>query len=329
MKQGAIISALLYCVYTNGLFDELRRMTVGCCIGRDFVGALGYADDLFLLSPSLDGLQDMLKVCEQYAKKHNLAFSTNENSNKSKTKCMAFLHKERELRKLKLCGNDLPWVQKGKHLGVKIENKKNQILKGDIMEKRACYIQRNNELMQEFWFTHSSTKAFINRVYNSHFYGSVLWNLFEKEADMLYNTWSVSVRKMFGLDRCTHRYLIEPISDMQHIKMSLMQRFVGFTRKLSSSRKDILRHAFKVFKTDCRSTTGSNLRNIMLECNMSTIDTLSQTAIRGLEFRPTPKDDEWRIHIIRDLLEIREGLKTEIGWSSEDLSHTLEFLTTT
>ena len=129
VKQGAIISAVLYCVYTNGLFDELRRMRVGCCIGRDFVGALGYADDLFLLSPSLDGLQDMLKVCEQYAKKHNLAFSTNENSNKSKTKCMAFLHKERELRRLKLCGNDLPWVQKGKHLGVKIENKKNRILK--------------------------------------------------------------------------------------------------------------------------------------------------------------------------------------------------------
>ena len=329
VKQGAIISAVLYCVYTNGLFDELRRMKVGCCIGRDFVGVLGYADDLFLLSPTLDGLQDMLKVCEQYAKKYNLAFSTNENPNKSKTKCMAFLHKERELRRLKLCGNDLPWVQKGKHLGVKIENKKNRILNGDIMEKRACYIQRNNELMQEFWFTHSSTKAFINRVYNSHFYGSVLWNLFEKEAGMLYNTWSVSVRKMFGLDRRTHRYLVEPVSDMPHIKMSLMQRFVGFTRKLSSSRKAILRNAFEVFKTDCRSTTGFNLRTIMLECNMSTIDSLSQTAIKGLEFRPTPKEDEWRIHIIRDLLEIREGLKTEIGWSSEDLSHTLEFLTTT
>ena len=151
------------------------------------------------------------------------------------------------------------------------------------MEKRACYIQRNNELMQEFWFTHSSTKDFINRVYNSHFYGSVLWNLFEKEANMLYNTWSVSVRKMFGLDRRSHRYLIEPVSDMQHIKMSLMQRFVGFTRKLSSSKKNVLRHAFEVFKTDCRSTTGFNLRTIMLECNLATIDALSQTAIRGLE----------------------------------------------
>ena len=328
VKQGAIISAVLYCVYTNGLFEELRRIKAGCYIGRDFVGVLGYADDLFLLSPTLDGLQDMLKVCEKYAKQYNLAFSTNENPNKSKTKCLAFLHKERELRQLKLCGNDLPWVQKGKHLGVKIENKKGRILNCGIMEKRACYIQRNNELMQEFWFTHSSTKAFINRVYNSHFYGSVLWNLFEKEANMLYNTWSVSVRKMFGLDRRSHRYLIEPVSDMQHIKMSLMQRFVGFTRKLSSSKKNVLRHAFDLFKTDCRSTTGINLRTIMLECNMATIDALSQTAIRGLEFRPTPKDDEWRIHIIRELLEIRES-REDIGWSSEELSNALEFIATT
>ena len=102
VKQGAIISAVLYCVYTNGLFEELRRIKAGCYIGRDFVGVLGYADDLFLLSPTLDGLQDMLKVCEKYAKQYNLAFSTNENPNKSKTKCLAFLHKERELRQLKL-----------------------------------------------------------------------------------------------------------------------------------------------------------------------------------------------------------------------------------
>ena len=328
VKQGAIISAVLYCVYTNGLFEELRRRNVGCCIGRDFVGVLGYADDLFLLSPTLDGLQDMLKVCEKYAEQHNLAFSTNENPNKSKTKCIAFLHKERELRKLKLCGNDLPWVQKGKHLGVKIENKKNQILSGDIMEKRAAYIQRNNELMQEFWFTHSHTKAFINRVYNSHFYGSVLWNLFGKEASMLHNTWSVSMRKMFGLDRRSHRYLIEPVSDMKHIKTSLMQRFVGFTKKISSSRKNILRNAFNIFKSDCRCTTGYNLRTIMVECDMDTIDDLSPNAIKRLKFQPVPEGEQWRISVIRDLVEIREGFNSDIGWSKEDLNFALELLTT-
>ena len=233
VKQGAILSAVLYCVYTNDLFRTLRRSNIGCFLGKDYVGVVGYADDLFLLSPAMDGFQDMLKICERYASDHNLKFSTNENPIKSKTKCMAFLNKERQLRKLKLCGNDLPWVDGGKHLGVKFSNKPGKILNTDVMEKRARYIQSNNELMQEFWFVSSSTKAFINRVYNSHFYGSVLWNLFGKEANMVYNTWSVSVRKMFQLDRTTHRYFIEPISGMAHIKQALLKRFLSFTGKLS------------------------------------------------------------------------------------------------
>ena len=67
VKQGAILSAILYCVYTNGIFQELRRSKVGCFIGRNYVGVLGYADDLYLLAPSIDALQEMLKMCECYA----------------------------------------------------------------------------------------------------------------------------------------------------------------------------------------------------------------------------------------------------------------------
>ena len=62
VKQGAILSAILYCVYTNGIFQELRRSKVGCFIGRNYVGVLGYADDLYLLAPSIDALQEMLKM---------------------------------------------------------------------------------------------------------------------------------------------------------------------------------------------------------------------------------------------------------------------------
>ena len=50
-------SAVPYCVYTNDLFKALRRLNIGCCIGQNYVGIIGYADDLFLMSPSLDGLQ--------------------------------------------------------------------------------------------------------------------------------------------------------------------------------------------------------------------------------------------------------------------------------
>ena len=123
MKQGAILSAILYCVYTNGIFQQLRKKKIGCFVSGSFAGILGYADDLFLMSPTLDGLQEMLKVCETYAETHNLKFSTNENPSKSKTKCMAYLFKERKIRDMVLCGNKLPWVDKGKHLGMRIDAK--------------------------------------------------------------------------------------------------------------------------------------------------------------------------------------------------------------
>ena len=329
VKQGAILSAVLYCVYTNGLFEELRRLKIGCWLGRDYVGVLGYADDLFLLAPTIDGLQDMLKVCERYAGEHNLKFSTNTNPNKSKTKCMAFLNKDRPLRKLKLCGHELPWVEKGKHLGVKVTNDPRSILGDDVMEKRARYIQSNNELMQEFSFTHSRTKAFVNRVFNSHFYGSVLWNLYERESNMLYNTWSVSVRKMFRVDRKTHRYLIEPISRMQHIKSALRSRFIGFMKRLASSRKSVLRHAFKVFSKDCRSTTGANVRNILLESGALLFEQLSMSDIKRIEFHPTPAEEQWRISVINDLIDIRDGMDDDIGWTKDDINETLEYLCTT
>jgi hypothetical protein len=69
----------------------------------------------------------------------------------------------------------------------------------DIKVKRACFINKNIELNQEFGFCHPSAKVRINRIYNLHFTGSVLWDLFSKEAIMLENSWNTSVRVMFDL----------------------------------------------------------------------------------------------------------------------------------
>ena len=78
----------------------------------------------------------------------------------------------KHLVNLWLCGNQLPWVNAGKHLGMKLENKPGTTVKQDMKEKRAQYIQRNNELMQEFSYANSTTKTKINSIYNSHFTGS-------------------------------------------------------------------------------------------------------------------------------------------------------------
>ena len=157
VKQGAVLSALLYCIYVDGLFKKLRSRRAGCWIGSTFLGILGYADDNFLLAPSHQALQEMVKTCEIYAKGHNLQFSTNEIPSKSKTKCLAFLKKPKVLKNIKLNGNDLPWVEKGVHLGNHVQNEMNG-MKQDVNVKRARYIQKNNEINQEFYFAHPRTK---------------------------------------------------------------------------------------------------------------------------------------------------------------------------
>ena len=78
----------------------------------------------------------MLQICEKYANDHNLKFSTDPNPQKCKTKCIAFLRKKKDLPGLQLCGNNLPWVESGKHLGVNL-NDQSDGLNYDMKIKRT------------------------------------------------------------------------------------------------------------------------------------------------------------------------------------------------
>ena len=72
VKQGAVISPILFAVYYDELIAKLARSGYGCRISQHFVGALSYADDISLLSPSLQGLQYMVNICEEYGKEFHV-----------------------------------------------------------------------------------------------------------------------------------------------------------------------------------------------------------------------------------------------------------------
>ena len=123
---------------------------------------------------------------------------------------------------MSLCGNKLPWVDYGKHLGNMIENKIDGMAK-DIMIKRARFISKNIELNQEFHFAHPITKVKVNNIYNTSFSGSTLWNLFSKETEMLEKSWNTDTREMFQLPSETHTFFIEELSHKQHFKGFLIK----------------------------------------------------------------------------------------------------------
>ena len=92
-----MLSPLLFSVYLDGLLKYLRRKGLGCHIGGIWYGACGYADDLLLMAPSRDVLQNMLKVCEDYANAHNLVFSTDPvRSSPKPSACIFVAGKENE-----------------------------------------------------------------------------------------------------------------------------------------------------------------------------------------------------------------------------------------
>ena len=327
VKQGVVISPRLYCIYTDDLFSTLRKKKTGCWIGNQYIGILGYADDLLLLAPTHDALQEMMKTCETYANKLNLSFSTHADPKKCKTKCMAYLKTERDLKHIKLGGKELPWVRTAKHLGCKIDENVNG-LNGDLMEKRAIYINKVNQIQQEFHFAHHQTRIRINNIFNSYFYGSPLWDLFGNESERLEKTWNISLRMMLDLPRNSHRFFLESLSKTKHITTSLYKRYMKFIESISISKKDVLKCILDTVRFQCQSNTGRNLRRIMKKVNKSTVKDIKIKDIQSLTYVDVPITDKWKIDMASELLAAKNGELTINQFSKEEVENILVNITT-
>ena len=82
IKQGGVLSPLLFNVYLDEPILLLWEQGVGCHMNDMFVDAFCYADDVTLLAPTGMALNAMLDTCTRFADTHNLLF------NSSKTKYM-------------------------------------------------------------------------------------------------------------------------------------------------------------------------------------------------------------------------------------------------
>ena len=84
VRQGGVLSPILFTLYIDDLLKELSQSSVGCYWGNIFVGVLAYADDVTLLAPSLSPLRKLLAMCEKSGCVLRLTF------NPDKTQCIRF-----------------------------------------------------------------------------------------------------------------------------------------------------------------------------------------------------------------------------------------------
>ncbi len=73
--QGVVISTLMFTIYMDELLNHLHVSGIGCHIGHEYYGSLGYADDLKLLCLGLRGLQTMVMICEMYGDRFSVSYN--------------------------------------------------------------------------------------------------------------------------------------------------------------------------------------------------------------------------------------------------------------
>jgi len=219
IRQGSIISPVLFAVYMDPLIDRLRRSEVGCWVGHAFYGAMIYADDITLLSPSVSGLRQMLKVCEEFCAERGITF------NATKSICMRFRPSwKREAGEplVEIGGVPLKWTNCVRHLGNYVSHDLSE--QSEVNRKRGDIFGRVNAVLANFA---NMPRSVISRILNTqcfHFYGCQAWWLMDANIDRMITAVNRSIRRALKLHPRTHRFLLPALTGSKPIEEQLIKR---------------------------------------------------------------------------------------------------------
>jgi hypothetical protein len=140
LRQGCVMSPLLFAIYVNDLPKEIEeRGGGGIQVGGRWVRCLMFADDVILVATTKEGLQRSLEVAEWFARRWRFSY----NFGPDKTAVLV-AGGAREGEEWVLCGKKVPVVTDYKYLGVR--------LKG---ERRGRWEKRREEMLRKargsFW----------------------------------------------------------------------------------------------------------------------------------------------------------------------------------
>ena len=168
----------------------------------------------------------------------------------------------------------------------------------------------------------------IVSIYAKSFFGNAVYDLFSKECSKIYSTYNIMVRSIFSLPRESHRFYIEEVSESCHVKVLLASRLVKFQDMLLQSERPAIQLLAKINQYDCRTRFGSNLVQIAKQCAVDPTDLSSYIVRENMKFQKAPPDDEWKIPIVMELIQVRNGISTLSEFNKNDLTNMLNMLTT-
>ena len=110
LKQGCILSTLLFNLYINDLSDVLSKLTKGILVDGMYINHLCYADDLALLAENENDLQFLLDILSVWCNTNCMSV------NFSKTKVIHF--RNQSVVQFKCRGSNIDYTDSYKYLGL-------------------------------------------------------------------------------------------------------------------------------------------------------------------------------------------------------------------
>jgi hypothetical protein len=137
VRQGGVLSPILYCLYINDMVSLLSHSKVGCYYKGLFLSILLYADDMAIIAPSLKALQLLLKLCESFCVEWDI------NLNAKKTKLMAFGTSAPNFV-VTMNTQALEWAATWKYLGVELRSTGGKFMCSSIERIKKFYKSANS-----------------------------------------------------------------------------------------------------------------------------------------------------------------------------------------
>lgn len=219
VRQGGVVSPLMFTVYMDILLSLLEKEGAGCHIDSTFFGAVCYADDITLTAPSLSSLRRMLSICEKFSVKYGMKF------NAAKSQLIRFGCPRLPTAGVYFVGTRLEWVSKVTHLGVEMTND----MKDDTDISRVCarlYACCYTLLSQ---FPHLDP-IFRTRIFNilaCDLYGSVIWRFTVDNLVKINVAYNNCLRKIWSVSLC-HTNILRSMTRTVNASVLVKKRAAKF-----------------------------------------------------------------------------------------------------
>ena len=314
VKQGGVLSPTLFCIYFDELLRRLRETDVGCHVGHMSYAAFGYADDLLLLSPSIHGLEILVKTSESFASEYGVTF------NAKKTECICFSKNACPLqRQVKVNGQHVKWKDKVKYLGIILTN--DMCDDADIRAKRGEFIGSVNRLNAQFRVVPDQIRIRLLQTYCTAWCGCQTWLLNTTSVKGMNIEWKKAVRRTLNLPRTTRSKLVPLLAGNHSFQEQHERRWGALYVRMMHSENILVQYMARRSMYNVLGTLGTNRVVLRYKFGMPTNNCVFNCLYMTCE------EDIHRANMIRELLQARDG-QLYISMSPCEVRTLLEYVCT-